>query len=105
MNIDIHSHFIPPSAIRAADRGKLWAGISMTRSETGALLGFHESEELDLPEWSARTEGVPARLAWLDAHRLDAQVLSIAPRLQRYTAPREHAIAIARVMNDDLALV
>lgn len=103
MNIDFHSHFIPEGAIRAAASGRLWCDIRMSRTDTGALVGSQSGEEFDLPEWSSGSGDLAARLAWLDARRLDAQVLSIAPRLQRYTAERSHAVDVARAMNDDLA--
>jgi len=103
MNIDFHSHFIPDGAIHAAASGQPWHDIRMSRTETGALIGLHAGEEFDLPEWTAGSGSLATRLGWLDAQRLDAQVLSIAPRLQRYMAERSHAVAVARAMNDDLA--
>jgi aminocarboxymuconate-semialdehyde decarboxylase len=102
MKIDLHSHFIPDPLIRAADTGTDWHGITMSRSETGALVGHFGGEEFDLPEWTAIRESVEDRLARMDALRLDMQVLSIAPRLQRYNAEPASSIAIAREMNDDL---
>ncbi len=103
MNIDFHSHFIPSGAIRAAASCQPWHEIYMSRTETGALIGVHAGTEVDLPEWTADPSDLATRLAWLNARQLDAQVLSIAPRLQRYTAERSHAVAVARAMNDDLA--
>jgi aminocarboxymuconate-semialdehyde decarboxylase len=103
MRIDFHSHFIPERAVQAASSGKPWHGILMSRTHTGALAGQHGGEEFDLPEWSGGPCDLATRIAWLDAHRLDAQVVSIAPRLQRYLADASHAVPVARDMNDDLA--
>ena len=98
----MHSHFVPASALRAADHGADWHGVRMFRSTTGALMGHAEGADFDLPEWTANRESVEDRLAQLDALRLDAQVLSIAPRLQRYGADAHAAVRLARDMNDDL---
>jgi aminocarboxymuconate-semialdehyde decarboxylase len=103
MKIDFHGHFAPASAVRAADSGKDWHGVRMSRSPTGALIGAAGGKEFDLPEWTARRETIGDRLADLDAMRLDMQVLSIAPRFQRYGSERTAAVALARDMNDDLA--
>ena len=75
----------------------------MSRAANGALLGHAEGADFDLPDWTADVEGVNDRLARLDAMRLDAQVLSIPPRLQRYGAGATAAAALARDLNDDLA--
>jgi aminocarboxymuconate-semialdehyde decarboxylase len=102
MNIDFHSHFVPESVIRAADTGADWHGVRMSRTETGALIGSFAGVEFDLPDWTANSESVEARLVRMDAMRLDAQVLSIAPRLYRYSAEPVSSVAIAKAMNDDL---
>jgi aminocarboxymuconate-semialdehyde decarboxylase len=102
MNIDFHGHFIPDSVVRAAATGEEWHGVRMSRTPDGGLIGEADGVPFDLPDWTARVETVETRLADLDAMRLDAQVLSIAPRLQRYASDPEAAVAIARDMNDDL---
>lgn len=102
MNIDFHGHFIPLRLVNAAATGKEFRGIRMARTETGALIGEAEGESFDLPEWTMKAETPETRIAELDAMRLDAQVLSIAPRLQRYSAEPAAAVTIAREMNDDL---
>jgi aminocarboxymuconate-semialdehyde decarboxylase len=102
MNIDFHGHFVPASAVQAAASGKDWHGVRMSRTADGILFGEAGGKEFDLPDWTARRESVEDRLADLDSMRLDMQVLSIAPRLQRYGAERAQAIALARDMNDDL---
>lgn len=103
MKIDVHSHFVPESARRSAERDADWHGVRMFRSETGALMGNAEGADFDLPEWTANAESLEQRLALLDTLRLDAQVLAIAPRLQRYRADPAAAVNLARDMNDDLA--
>jgi aminocarboxymuconate-semialdehyde decarboxylase len=75
----------------------------MSRTETGALIGEADGKLFDLPEWTRKAETPETRIAELDAMRLDAQVLSIAPRLQRYGAESRAAEVLAREMNDDLA--
>ena len=84
MNIDFHGHFIPLRLVDAAATGKEFRGIRMSRTGTGALIGEAEGKAFDLPEWTMKPETPETRIAELDAMRLDAQVLSIAPRLQRY---------------------
>ena len=74
----------------------------MSRSASGALVGEAGGVPFDLPDWTAKIETVESRLAELDAMRLDAQVLSIAPRFQRYGADPVASVALARDMNDDL---
>lgn len=103
MNIDFHAHFAPASAVRAAASGSDWHGVRMSRSESGALKGEAEGATFDLPEWTAKEETIADRIADLDAMRLDVQVLSIAPRFQRYGADKRASIALARDMNNDLA--
>src|SRR3712207_5833177 len=103
MRIDVHSHFIPAQVTKAAETGKDWHGVRMSRTETGALLGHAGGADFELPEWTKDSESPEQRLAQLDVMRLDAHVLSIAPRLQRYGADPVAAVPIARDMNDDLA--
>lgn len=102
MRIDFHSHFIPRTVVEAADTGADWHGVRMSRTETGELVGHFDGRPFDLPGWTAVRESVAQRLAQMDAMRLDKQVLSIAPRLQRYYAEPRSSIACARSMNDDL---
>jgi aminocarboxymuconate-semialdehyde decarboxylase len=102
MNIDFHGHFIPLRLVDAAATGKEFRGVRMSRTETGALIGEAEGKAFDLPEWTMKPETPETRIAELEAMRLDAQVLSIAPRLQRYSAEPGAAVTMAREMNDDL---
>jgi aminocarboxymuconate-semialdehyde decarboxylase len=102
MNIDFHGHFIPLRLVKAAATGGELHGVRMSRTETGALIGQSGGKVFDLPEWTHKSETPETRIAELDAMRLDAQVLSIAPRLQRYGANPQEAVLLAREMNDDL---
>lgn len=102
MRIDFHSHYIPASAIASSSTGEPWHGVEFGRTESGALFGSSGGVTFDLPEWSAGPGDVTSRLKTLNSLGLDSQVLSIAPRLQRYTADSRQAVALARDMNDDL---
>jgi aminocarboxymuconate-semialdehyde decarboxylase len=103
MIIDFHSHFIPDSLVRSAASGAPVHGVSMSRTGKGGLIGSGPGGEFDLPDWTSEPESLEQRLARLDALGLDAQVLSVAPRLFRYAVDAGHAVAFARQMNDDLA--
>lgn len=102
MITDVHSHFIPPSLVAAADSGASVMGVTMSRDEEGALVGHGPEGVFDLPSWSGNRDSLATRLATLDALGLDRQVLSIAPRLHRYGVDPVHAVAFARQMNDEL---
>jgi aminocarboxymuconate-semialdehyde decarboxylase len=103
MFTDIHAHFIPTSLVEAAESGRPLLGVTMSRTETGALIGHGPGGVFDLPEWTASNDTLDMRLATLDRLGLDRQVLAVAPRLHRYGEDAGHAVAFARLMNDDLA--
>ncbi len=103
MATDIHANFIPTSLVEAAESGRPLLGVTMSRTDTGALIGHGPGGVFDLPEWTASSDTLDIRLATLDRLGLDRQVLAVAPRLHRYGEDAGHAVAFARRMNDDLA--
>lgn len=106
MNVDFHAHVIPPAYLDLARAG----GVPELRVERAA--GGEVLEVVGGGDGGPVTQRVPlgpawldtgARLAAMDAARVDVQVLSAVQFMYHYWLDTERALALARVVNDGIA--
>lgn len=100
--IDVHTHFVPPSAVAAAQAGGCWHGIRFGRSARGKLASSIGGPMRELP-WPEPLEDATTRLASMAARGVDVEVVSISPTLYWHGLDGERAVALARQANDELA--
>ncbi len=102
--IDTHTHFLPPSAVEAAENDRLWHGIQFSHSSLGRFMSSVGERSMELP-WVMPLESFPGRLKTMDARRVGHHILSMTPTLYWHTLDAANGCAIARLVNDDLARV
>lgn len=100
--IDIHSHFVPQSAVGPAENGDLWHGIQFGRSAHGKITSSVGALSQELP-WPTPIETAQFRLLTLNAMGIDLQIVSLSPTFYWYSTSSQDASAFARASNDDLA--
>lgn len=101
--IDVHGHGIPAKLLAAIKRDgqRLYGGMEVADTPTGPVVtipGLGRVRPLALEMLDFRD-----RLAWLDAHAIDLQMVSPWLDLQGYEMPAEAAARWAQSMNDALA--
>jgi aminocarboxymuconate-semialdehyde decarboxylase len=101
--IDVHAHYVPPQLIAAVDRGGTEIGVRLARAP-GAQPALHFAYGFKVrPFFPRLVEPVAARIAWLDAHGIDRQIVGTWPDIFGYGLPVAACIAWHRVLNDTLA--
>jgi aminocarboxymuconate-semialdehyde decarboxylase len=103
-SIDVHAHVIPPSLVDAAAGPGTWHGLAVARRPDNRLDVTENGVPFTLPGWSGR-DTIEARLARMDAAKVDVQVLSVTWRLFRYEQDAAAAADMARRINDDLSAI
>ena len=96
--IDIHSHFFPERwpDLDARFGGDPWPSLRHTGPGTATvMLGTREFRPITEACWN-----VERRLADLDDHGIDQQVISATPLLFAYARPAGQGLEVARIFND-----
>jgi aminocarboxymuconate-semialdehyde decarboxylase len=99
--IDVHSHILPQSAVRAFEDGSDWFGTRFSKLPNGTpgmQTGTRSSSLGAVEYWLPHAE----RLPLMDADGIDLQFLSLNPQLIRDHLPAELAIACAHSVNDEI---
>jgi aminocarboxymuconate-semialdehyde decarboxylase len=99
--IDVHNHVVPAEFPAAADPGVAARWPCMRHGAAGdatVMMGDTAFRAIDDRCWN-----MPRRLAEMDAEGVDVQVLSPMPELLSYWLPAEHALTIARHVNEAIA--
>ncbi len=101
MIVDIHAHYVPPELIaRAREHGSTF-GVQVINGPTPALqfaYGFKAR-----PFFARLVEPMEDRIAWLDAEKIDHQLVATWPDIYGYGLPRDDCAAWHRELNDTLA--
>jgi len=101
--IDLHAHIVPPAIAAAVGTGHLH-GVELGLTAEGRLQASCGGSQVVLP-WPDFAESLAARIAVMDAERVDRHVLSLSPLLFWYSASATDAVDYARAVNDSLAEV
>jgi aminocarboxymuconate-semialdehyde decarboxylase len=103
MPIDVHAHYVPPQLLDAvAARGKD-IGVRLVRSD-GAPPALHFDYGFKVrPFFPRLIEPVAERRGWLDAQRIDLQIVGTWPDIFGYGLSVDACIAWHRMLNDALA--
>jgi aminocarboxymuconate-semialdehyde decarboxylase len=100
LTVDVHTHFIPPSAIAAARLGQGFDGMTIQRTGGEEWLVHRQGFRYPLDNAFCDLE---ARLLSMDEWRIDHAVVSIAPPLYMYWTGADEAAGFCREANDALA--
>lgn len=98
---DLHAHIVPPVIAESVATGHLH-GVDLGLTSEGRLRADCGGDHAVLP-WPDFAEPLAARLALMDAERIDRHVLSLSPLLFWYAAGADDARAYASAVNDSLA--
>ncbi len=98
--VDAHAHYFPRMLSHSHVVGDpRWPTLSVRDADTGfIMLGDKVFRGVRSPLWDTN-----ARMAELDAHNIDAQVVSPVPILLTYWADRGPAVSFAQTLNESLA--
>jgi len=99
--IDMHAHFVPHRAERAADNGEEWHGITFGRDKVGKLVSSYGGKTAPLA-WKTPFETASQRLASLDARRIDVQMVSLSPTMYWHTLDAANCRGFAHDINEAL---
>lgn len=100
MTIDIHTHFIPPSFVDEARRGRALDSITVSKKDDGEWLVHPQGYRYPLsPEFFE----VDAKLRQMDGLGIDVSVLSLTPTLFFYWLDAGPTAEFCRLANDAVA--
>lgn len=102
MNIDIHAHLFPPSAMDDLKAGRPWYGSTLEQGPRGNPILVTNGRKRALGADSHLIDA-PGRVARMDELRVDTQVLSLVPLLFGYDLEAADALAMTRNTNDEIA--
>jgi aminocarboxymuconate-semialdehyde decarboxylase len=101
MIIDCHAHLVPPALLEAIRAEK--AGFPSVRLiEEGGSLGFAFAGHKPTRPVSKLLSDIPARLNWLDANRIDRQVVGGWLDMFGYEIPPDEGMRWSRLVNAHL---
>jgi aminocarboxymuconate-semialdehyde decarboxylase len=104
MNIDVHAHLFPQSAVAAESAQRDWYGLTFTEPASATAPPVMRVGERSVPLGSAvHREGPDDRLKRMDALGVDMQVVSLVPPLFRYDADVDASARRARAINQEIA--
>lgn len=98
--VDVHTHFVPAEVLAGARRGDGFDGLRVERSGEAEWLVHRQGFRYPVPPVY---HDPAARVAAMDARRIDHAVISIAPTLFMYWADGREGAEFCRMANDALA--
>jgi aminocarboxymuconate-semialdehyde decarboxylase len=101
MVIDCHAHFVPPSLLDAV-RQQAGAFPSLRLVEDGGAFGFSFSSGKPTRPVSRPLSDLAARLKWMDAQKIDRQVVGGWLDMFGYELPAEEGERWSRLANEHL---
>lgn len=101
---DVHAHTIPIGLVEAARASATWHGVETSMDERGRIHCEAEGRHSVLP-WADPSATYEQRIAVMDEHGVDAQVLSHSPLLYWYGLEAGAARDMAQEINDTTAEV
>ncbi|MDO8978469.1 MAG: amidohydrolase family protein [Afipia sp.] len=102
MIIDCHAHLVPPSLLDAI-RSQAANFPSIRLIEEGGSLGFSFAGGKQTRPVSKPLSDVPARLQWMDAQKVERQVVGGWLDMFGYETPAEEGARWSRLINSHLA--
>jgi aminocarboxymuconate-semialdehyde decarboxylase len=104
MPIDAHAHYIPPALIDAVRQRGSEFGVTLLEQPGAPTPALQFSYGFRVrPFFAKLVEPAAARIAWLDAQRIDRQMVATWPDIYGYGLPRAQGAAWHRVLNETLA--
>jgi aminocarboxymuconate-semialdehyde decarboxylase len=100
--IDIHAHYVPAELIGAARREGARLGVRLVEDAPTPALHFDYGFKVR-PFFAKLIEPVAQRIAWLDATKIDYQLVATWPDIYGYGLEPPPCAAWHRVLNDTLA--
>jgi aminocarboxymuconate-semialdehyde decarboxylase len=100
--IDIHAHYVPAELISAARTDGARLGVRLVEDAATPALHFASGFKVR-PFFAKLIEPVAQRIAWLDAKKIDYQLVATWPDIYGYGLSPEQCVAWHRVLNDTLA--
>jgi aminocarboxymuconate-semialdehyde decarboxylase len=103
MPIDVHAHYVPPQLIDAVTAHGKDIGVRLVRSD-GSPPALHFDYGFKVrPFFPRLIEPVGERRVWLDAQRIDLQIVGTWPDMFGYGLGADACVAWHRMLNDALA--
>ena len=100
--IDIHAHYVPAALIAAARENGAQLAVRLIEGTATPALHFDYGFKVR-PFFPKLIEPVAQRIAWLDAKKIDCQLVATWPDIYGYGLAPERCAAWHRVLNDTLA--
>ena len=102
MIIDCHAHLVPPALLEAI-RAEKASFPSIRLIEEGGSLGFAFAGTKPTRPVSKLLSDIPARLKWLDANKIERQVVGGWLDMFGYEIPADEGVRWSRLINAHLA--
>jgi len=100
--IDIHAHYVPAALIARARSEGARLGVRLVEDAATPALHFDYGFKVR-PFFPKLVEPVAQRVAWLDAKKIDYQLVATWPDIYGYGLSPERCVAWHRALNDTLA--
>jgi aminocarboxymuconate-semialdehyde decarboxylase len=101
VNIDIHAHLFPPSAMHALRAGRSWHGSTLETGPRGNPVIVTDGRRRALGADSHLITAAE-RIGAMDRMGVDIQILSLVPLLFGYDLDHTEAVGLARDTNDEI---
>ena len=99
MNIDLHTHVIPPTIIAAMERDPNRFGMKIEDKNGKRYFNSHGYPAELMPTFYS----ADAKVEWMDRVGLDVSVISVGPPIYFYNLSAEAGLAAAKLSNDGIA--
>jgi aminocarboxymuconate-semialdehyde decarboxylase len=103
VNVDIHAHVLPRSALDAYASRRPWHGFDVSRTDSGHVLLQSEARTMRLESSTFYWDRGAERVELMDSWGLDVQVLSVSPVMLGYDLAVEQAVGLCSSINNDIA--